>query len=246
MACPNARACHHVIDLVALERPERGEQLKDRIGYLAWIVGAAQFFVIHGIVESAWAKPYSWARNNISDLGNVHCAMQAEPEPRYVCSPAHEMMNASFVVLGILLVVGAVLGHTWSRGITGTVSRLLIASAGAGFVLVGLAPADVDENQHFIGALLVMGVGNLGLLVAGFALARWIRGPLRRLTSPLGITAIAAFALFLSHHYLGLGMGGMERVAAFPLLVWTLLIATHGLSHLTRHGALHPGRHLSE
>ncbi|WP_329203316.1 MULTISPECIES: hypothetical protein [unclassified Streptomyces] len=30
-----------------------------------------QFFIIHRITESAWARPYSWARNNISDLGNV-------------------------------------------------------------------------------------------------------------------------------------------------------------------------------
>ncbi|MFF8280136.1 DUF998 domain-containing protein [Streptomyces lateritius] len=203
-----------------------------------------QFFVMHGIVESAWAQPYSWARNNISDLGNVHCALQTEPEPRYICSPEHAMMNTSFVALGISLVIGAALtGDMWRKGITAAVARLLVGSAGAGFVLVGLAPADVDENQHFLGALLVMGTGNIGLLLAGFALAPCIPGPLRRLTSLLGVTAITAFGLFLSHHYLGLGMGGMERVAAFPLLVWALFSAAGCLFNLTRRGASHTERH---
>ncbi|MFD7166701.1 DUF998 domain-containing protein [Streptomyces violascens] len=190
-----------------------------------------QFFVIHVIAESAWARPYSWARNNISDLGNAHCALQSEPEPRYICSPEHSLMNGSFVALGVLLVVGAALtgSSLWRRGGTAAVSRLLLACAGAGFVLAGLAPSDVDENQHALGALLIMAAGNIGLVLAGFGLAGHIAAPLRWGTSLLGVTAITAFGLFLSQHYLGLGMGGMERVAAFPLLLWVLAIGIRGL-----------------
>lgn len=206
--------------------------MKTRIGYSAWIAGVAQFFVIHWIVESAWARPYSWARNNISDLGNAHCAMQQEPEPRYVCSPEHDLMNISFIGLGTLLVLGAVLtGPMWCRGATAAIARFLLAGAGLGFALAGLAPADVHENQHVLGALLIMGTGNIGLLLAGVGLSSHVPGPLRWATSLLGITAITALGLFVSHRYLGLGMGGMERVAAFPLLVWTLAVGTRGLFH---------------
>ncbi|WP_424886979.1 DUF998 domain-containing protein [Streptomyces sp. XH2] len=190
-----------------------------------------QFFVIHGIVESAWARPYSWARNNISDLGNAHCATQQEPELRYVCSPEHGLMNVSFIVLGALLVVGAALtGPLWRRGATAAVARILLAGAGPGFVLAGLAPADVNENQHVLGALLIMGAGNIGLLLAGAGLPDDVPGPLRWVTSLLGAMAITAFGLFLSRHYLGLGMGGMERVAALPVLLWTLAAGARGLS----------------
>ncbi|MFF9592560.1 DUF998 domain-containing protein [Streptomyces sp. NPDC014646] len=190
-----------------------------------------QFFVIHGIAESAWARPYSWARNNISDLGNAHCALQSDPEPRYICSPEHGLMNVSFVVLGVLLVVGAALtgGVLWRRSRAAVVTRLLVASAGMGFMLAGLAPADVNENQHVLGALFIMAAGNIGLVVAGFGLAEQVPAPLRWGTSLLGVTAITAFGLFLSHHYLGLGMGGMERVAAFPLLFWALAVSVRGL-----------------
>ncbi|WP_407703881.1 DUF998 domain-containing protein [Streptomyces smaragdinus] len=77
-----------------------------------------QFFVVHWIAESAWGRPYSWARNNISDLGNAHCAQQLDPEPRYICSPEHGLMNGSFVALGVLFVVGAALtgGVLWRGG----------------------------------------------------------------------------------------------------------------------------------
>lgn len=204
--------------------------MRARIGYSAWVAGVVQFFAVHWFVESAWARPYSWARNNISDLGNAHCALQSDPEPRYVCSPEHAAMNASFIALGTLLVVGiALTGALWRRGSASTVTRFLLAGAGVGFVLAGLAPADVHENQHVLGALLIMGTGNIGLLLAGARLAENVSGPLRRLTTLLGITALTAFGLFLSGHYLGLGMGGMERVAAFPLLAWALVVSSRGL-----------------
>ncbi len=206
--------------------------MKARIGYTAWIAGVLQFFVVHGVVEAAWAKPYSWARNNISDLGNAHCAMQWEPEPRYICSPEHQLMNGSFVVLGVLLVVGTALtGTLWRTGAAAAAARILLAGSGAGFVLAGLAPADVHENQHVLGALLIMGTGNIGLLLTGIGLADEVPVRLRRMTGLLGVAAIAAFGLFLSGHYLGLGMGGMERVAAFPALVWALVVGLRGQFH---------------
>ncbi|MGE7386895.1 DUF998 domain-containing protein [Streptomyces sp. NPDC004126] len=205
--------------------------MKVRIGHLAWIVGVVQFFVVHGIAEAAWASPYSWARNNISDLGNAHCALRPDPEPRYVCSPEHGLMNTSFITLGVLLLVGLALTGSapWRRGAAAVTARILLAGAGVGFVLAGLAPADVDENQHVLGALLIMAVGNLGLVLAGSALTDRVPPLLRRAATLLGLTALTALGAFLSHHYAGLGMGGMERVAAFPLLLWFLAAAVHGL-----------------
>ncbi|MET8750336.1 DUF998 domain-containing protein [Streptomyces sp. NPDC004667] len=227
----SASARHRVIGCPHGIHVTEGGQVRVRIGYSAWIVGVVQFFIVHGIVESAWARPYSWARNNISDLGNAHCALQPEPEPRYVCSPEHGLMNVSFVALGVLLVLGSVMigGFLWRRGRAAAVARLLLAGAGAGFVLAGLAPADVNENQHVLGAVLIMAAGNVGLVLAGPGLAEDVPAPLRWSTGLLGVTAVTAFVLFLSHRYLGLGMGGMERVAALPLLFWALAIGVQGV-----------------
>ncbi|MFG2113130.1 DUF998 domain-containing protein [Streptomyces sp. NPDC048718] len=206
--------------------------MRVRIGYAAWIVGVVQFFVVHAIVESAWATPYSWARNNISDLGNALCAVQRQPEPRYICSPEHALMNGSFIALGVLFLAGGVLmgGAPWRRGPLAAVSRVLLAAAGVGFALAGLFPADAHENQHVLGALLIMVLGNTGLVLAGYALERSTPAALRWGSTALGVVAITGFGLFLSRHYLGLGLGGMERVAALPLLVWTVAIGVHGLT----------------
>ncbi|MFI8307447.1 hypothetical protein ACIF80_29250 [Streptomyces sp. NPDC085927] len=232
--------------------------MKERIGYAAWIVGVAQFFVVHGIVESAWARPaYSWARNNISDLGNVHCGLRTWPESRYICSPEHGLMNGSFVALGVLLVVGFVLtgragragaaggaggadgaggaggaggGVPWRGGRVAVSAWVLLASGGAGFVLIGLAPTDVHKGLHVVGAALIMGTANFGLVLAGFGPADRVPGPLRRVTGLLGVVALLAFGLFLSGHYLGLGMGGMERVAAYPFLFWVAVLGVRGLA----------------
>ncbi|WP_406354120.1 DUF998 domain-containing protein [Streptomyces sp. NBC_01635] len=212
--------------------------MKERIGYVAWIVGVAQFFAVQGIVESAWARPaYSWARNNISDLGNVHCGLRTWPESRYICSPEHGLMNGSFIVLGVLLVVGFVLtggaggaggGVLWHGGRVAVSARMLLVSGGAGFVLIGLAPTDVHKGLHVVGAALIMGSGNVGLVLAGFGLADRVPRPLRRVTGLLGVVALLAFGLFLSGHYLGLGMGGMERVAAYPFLFWAAALGVRG------------------
>ncbi|WP_211271377.1 DUF998 domain-containing protein, partial [Streptomyces prasinus] len=220
-------------------RMRRGGQLKERIGYLAWVVGVAQFFVVHGIVESAWARPaYSWARNNISDLGNVHCGLRTWPESRYICSPDHGLMNGSFIALGVLLVVGFVLtggaggiggGVPWLGGRVAALARMLLVSGGVGFVLIGLAPTDVHKGLHVVGAALIMGTGNAGLVLAGFGLADRVPRPLRRAAGLLGVVALLAFGLFLSGHYLGLGMGGMERVAAYPLLFWVAALGLWGV-----------------
>ncbi|MEU3075080.1 DUF998 domain-containing protein [Streptomyces laurentii] len=206
--------------------------MRVRIGYAAWIVGVVQFFVVHGIAESAWTTPYSWAHNNISDLGNAVCALRSEPEPRYICSPEHGLMNGSFIALGVLFLLGVVLtgGALWRRGPAAMAARVLLAGAGAGFALAGLAPADVNENTHVLGALLIMLLGNAGLVLTGFVLVRGVPATLRWGGVVWGVVAIAAFGLFLSRTYLGLGMGGMERVAALPLLAWVLSVGVHGLT----------------
>ncbi|PZG93645.1 hypothetical protein C1I97_28400 [Streptomyces sp. NTH33] len=55
----------------------------------------------------------------------------------------------------------------------------LPACADVGFVWAGPVPVDVHENQHVLGALLIMAMINIGLLMAGAGLADDVPGPLR-------------------------------------------------------------------
>jgi hypothetical membrane protein len=139
-------------------------------------------------------------------------------------------MNVSFVAEGVLLAAGVLLtGELWRRGFDSWLARISVGLAACGYVLVGLAPADVNENLHVLGALLILGVGNAGLV---FAAATPRSSPLagvRILTMALAFPAIGATWLHLSRHYLWLGMGGTERVAVFALTVWTLALGLYVL-----------------
>ncbi|WP_225730279.1 MULTISPECIES: DUF998 domain-containing protein [unclassified Nocardia] len=200
--------------------------MSGRVGVVAWLAGAAQFLVVQLIVGAAWATPYSWADNNISDLGNVGCGMWDESRPRYVCSPLHGVMNVSFVAQGILLLVGVVLtGAYWGRGAFGWTARILLMVAAVGWIVVGLAPADVDENLHLLGALFIMGLGNIGLVCAGWLPRTAAFGRVRSATRVLAVVAVVSAVLFFGQRGPVIGMGGMERVAAFTVSVWTVLVA---------------------
>ncbi|WP_067838666.1 DUF998 domain-containing protein [Nocardia lijiangensis] len=201
-----------------------------RVGAIAWLVGAAQFLIVQLVVGAEWATSYSWTTNNISDLGNVDCGIWDQSRPRYVCSPLHAVMNASFIAEGILLLVGAVLTTAyWGRTAKWWTARALLAVSAIGWIIVGLAPADIDENRHLFGALLIMGLGNIGLVCAGFLprTASFGRAPL--VTRALAAAAVLSTVMFFAGHGPLIGMGGTERVAAFACPAWTVVAAAIAL-----------------
>lgn len=205
-----------------------------RFGAAMWIVAVVQFVVIQVVVQSAWTTPYSWAHNAISDLGGVRCGMSGPDNPpeRYLCSPWHGAMNAAIVAMGIGLVGGVLLtGFAWRRRRSLRAARVFFIAAGAGFVLAGFNPWDVDLDMHVLGAFLIMAGGNIGLLLAGLGSRDGVFSRLHVGTLCAGVVALAATTFGFSHHYLGLGIGGMERVAIFPLVLW---MAAAGISLLAQ------------
>lgn len=200
--------------------------MRNRLAGACWLLAAVSFLAANVLVGLAWDQPrFSWAEHNISDLGNVTCGVWDTSRPRPVCSPWHPAMNAVFVAVGLLLALGALLAHRALRpGRAAAVAVASIVAAGSGYVLAGLYPADVDENRHVLGALLVFACSDAALLAA--ALAR--RSPLLRELMPvsalLGLLGLAGTVLFLARVDVGIGVGGMERVAVFPLFAWVTTV----------------------
>ncbi|MFI5844007.1 DUF998 domain-containing protein [Catenuloplanes sp. NPDC051500] len=239
-----------------------------RAGALCWVVAAPLFLTANVVVGRAWNDPaFSWATNNVSDLGNVTCGIWDTTRPRYVCSPWHTAMNVAFILTAILLIAGLLL--TWRgggaararrasaegcasggceagraglgapadlgvradlgvhAGLGVRAGRWLMLGGAAGLGLVGAFPADVDENIHLLAALLVFVCGNLGLVAMGIGMPR---SRLRPVTVTFGVLGVSGSALFIAQQGLGLGIGGMERVAVFPLTVWACCAGVHLLS----------------
>jgi hypothetical membrane protein len=153
------------------------------------------------------------------------------PPVRYICSPLHTLFNASLVASGILIIIGVLLtSPVWGRGVLPTTARALIGLGAFGYVLAGAGAADANLGVHLLGALLALAVANVGLIVAAPALGRGSLASLRAPTLIIGLVALAAAILHFNRVYLGLGMGGMERVAAFALLLWLTIVAVTVLS----------------
>jgi hypothetical membrane protein len=203
-----------------------------RHGAIALIVGAVQFIVAMAITQIGYGSSYSLTQNYISDLGAVNCGAfggSGSFPGHYVCSPWHDVFNVSVIVLGLLVILAVFLIRT---GFPARRSRAiglgLLALSGLGAIGVGLSPEDVNLTVHSVSALLAFAGGGFALIVLGFAMFRDTRWDgFRAYTILSGLVALIALLLFVSKVYLGLGVGGMERLIVAPVLLWSIVAGTH-------------------
>lgn len=207
-----------------------------RIAGVVWMC-AVQFFVAQAVAQSRWTTPFSLATNYISDLGNTTCGVYTGTGA-FVCSPWHAVMNVSFVLQGVIIALGTVLARpAFAHGCTSNWVSVLLGITALCMVGVGLFPEDVNYRMHVISAGTQFITGNTAMLVFGIA-AR--HGRHWRLFSSFsicfGVLGLAATGLFAQGYGLGLGVGGMERVAAYTLPLW--LIAAGALMAKQRVGLM--------
>jgi hypothetical membrane protein len=185
---------------------------------------AAQFFVAQLVAQFRWTSPFSLATNFISDLGNTTCGLYPPVAGAYVCSPWHMLMNTSFVLQGVIILVGAVLVRTAFSGQRwAVVAFALLAVTALGIAGVGLFPEDVNNGAHVINAGTQFITGNAAIIVFGVRAVRVKRWCAYAVVSTtLGIIGVLATVLFAQGYGLGLGVAGMERVAAYTLPVWLI------------------------
>lgn len=140
-------------------------------------LSVVQYFVAEAAVIQAWAgpEPYSRATGYISDLGAVSCGVY---EDRAVCSPLHVLMNASFVVQGLALVLGALfltaglLCVAAKPGVAARRFRSVASGAGVGRAGAGGAgsvPARVLTVPWILAVAIrvLTGVAGVGTVIVG-------------------------------------------------------------------------------
>jgi hypothetical membrane protein len=183
------------------------------VGGFLWIVAMVQYFVAQCVVAAQWHPPYNWRDNYISDLGNTACG---EFMANYVCSPLYGMMNASFIIAGLLTVTGVgLLRSAWPDTGVATVGVLLVILTGAGKVLVGVAPENENLALHLIGAVNLP-LGSVAILLLALTIRHTSLGMFGIVCAVLGLLGLAMtlFAPAL------LGSGGAERLAGYPADIW--------------------------
>ena len=206
------------------------------LGPLVWVL-SVQYFVAQFIAATAWPAPYSWSHNLISDLGSTACRQYGE---RFVCSPQHGFMNASFILLGITMALGSLLIYTEFRRSRATLLGFsAMALAGIGTVMVGTFPENTVSWMHGIGAFLALGAGNLSLIILALAIRQARRG-FRIYTFLSGVLSFVAFMPFVTNHYLGLGAGTMERLVSYPQTAWLILFGVYMTATRVRASRIRP------
>ena len=142
----------------------------------------------------------------------------------------HDLMNISFVLLGLTMIIGSIFMYyklhrsSWTR-----LGLILMSLAGLGTILVGTFPENSISAMHIIGASLPFVAGNLSLIILGFSLK--MPKILRFYSVLSGILAIFALILFLQNTYLGIGIGGMERLTANLQTLWLITFGAYNLSY---------------
>jgi hypothetical membrane protein len=189
-----------------------------RWGGLAWLL-TLQFFVAETIAALRFDGVYSRADDVISDLGASY-------------SPAAGLMNASFVLQGVLIAAGVLLLRPVLAGAAGRLAALLLLVAAAGVLVVGVVPLDADRTVHAVGAVAYLVGSSLGVLALAHVLRRRSE-LLGSVLAALGVLATATSVFFLAGITRFLGEGGTERAAAYVL---PIALALAGVA-LWRRGA---------
>lgn len=187
------------------------------VGGFLWILAMVQYIVAQFVVAAQWRPPYSWWDNYISDLGNTGCGQFMA---NYVCSPLAGVMNASFIIAGLLTVAGVgLLRSVWPETGMATVGVLLWILAGAGKVLVGVAPENENISLHLIGALNIP-LASVAILVLALASRRSGLGVFGIVVAVVGLAGLA-LSIFAPDF---MGVGGAERLAGYPADIWLFVV----------------------
>ena len=172
-------------------------------------VGGAQFAVLMIVAEAVYPG-YSVSANYISDLG-----VWGEPSAA--------VFNPSIILFGLLFTAGA---YFVQKTFGKRSLSVIVALSGLGALLVGFFPENTLVISgvpviHTIAALMSFIFGGLGAIIS----YRVTKAPFRYFSVVLGMASLLALVLFLStasFGFLGLGVGGMERMIVYPTLVWTI------------------------
>lgn len=167
-----------------------------------WLVRPV-YVVMELVVVAATTGRYHLVDDTVSDLGASECR-------RDFCSPEHALMNGTFVGVGLLLALGALL----LAARLGPAATVLLVLAGLSSVATGFLPVDEDETLHVLAAAPLFVCQPVALLLLG----RAVRPVHARLGATLlvagSLTAAAAVGFVLG----GAADGALERLALWPVL----------------------------
>ena len=194
-------------------------RLNGRIAGVLFLVASAQF-LLGLVVAEALYSGYSVSDNYISDLGVGSSSI---------------VFNSSAFLFGLLSIIGAYfLPRTIDfRGLTVLLVLMAIGAMGVGVF------TSAFTTIHGVVSLMAFGFGGLSAIAS----LKVSKLPLSVISVILGAMTLGALALFAgglvttgsltsneppaSEFFLSIGPGGLERMSAYPALIWLSLFGGH-------------------
>jgi hypothetical membrane protein len=185
----------------------------------ALIFVAVTQFVLGVIVSEALHLGYSISGNYVSDLG---------------VGPSSMIFNSSVFLMGLLLIIGAYFLH---RAFNFTMLTLTFVLTAIGSMGVGIFTKDAGII-HSMAALLFFLFSGLSAIFAvvcshvhGFKLMKM---PFSAISVILGLIELGGLVLFVGKIDFGLGVGGMQRMVIYPVLLWLAGFGGYLMAHPDR------------
>ncbi len=194
------------------------------------LLGSVIYLAAEAITAASWKSPsYSYAENWISDLGS---ATSGVFQGRELNSPLHAVMNAGFIVQGLLIGIAIVLLSRTIVGRTRRFTAVMGVIIAVGYVLVGTFHGSLQAEQdgtlalHFTGAALAIFGGNTLALVLGL---HWRRSAGTRtlglLSIVIGALGLLAAVVLMSTFNADVPSGLIERCSVYTTVLWELVVA---------------------
>ena len=177
-------------------------------GLLYFFAGA---IVLMGIItaEAFYPSGYSTFKNEISDLG-------ATRQPNSVSfEPSSTIFNTIMLLAGIKILVASFYQHKYFKKFLFTIPVMLF---GFGLVGVGIFPGNI-RPYHGMASMLTFLSGGF-CAIASFKI---VTLPFKYISILFGSIALFTFsmAVFASASLISfIGIGGMERWVAYPIMLW--------------------------
>ena len=217
-------------------------------GAVLLLLGPLLSWVAELITAAAWQDPpYSPLYNWVSHLG-----LTGPPQTAFGQvgnSPLGAVMDAGWIIYGLLLIVGTFLVFDVRKGARPIIVAILATIAGVGVALVGAfqgSNANVESGLivfHTFGAQSVMLAGNIMAIVVGANGARIGLSHGRSLASiVLGVVGLVTFPVFMADVFTGWmwNVGLFERGVIYPIMVGHVLLGSGLIAAQRNTSTSHP------
>lgn len=179
-------------------------------GALLFVAGVLVFL---GIITSEALYPgYSTSQNMISDLGAT------VPPNSIIVQPSATIFNVTMMISGLCTIISAYFMH---RAFEMKIVTVILAFFGIGVLGVGIFPGNYGAI-HGIFALFAFFFGS----IAAIASYKVTSPPFRYFSILLGAISLADLLLYYilgnRSPFMFLGLGGLERWIAYPLILWMI------------------------